>query len=80
MLVFNAFYVFQNMLFSDVLSEILGGQQEHQFKCYLKTGTVQKRCSRCQDEPVMGKMSEKIPKALRTFPQGKAPGAFPKEF
>lgn len=40
MLVLNAFYMFQNMLFSDGLNEILGGKQEHKFKCYLKTETV----------------------------------------
>lgn len=28
------------MLFSNVSSEILGGKQEHKFKCYLKTKTV----------------------------------------
>ena len=30
----------KNMLFSNVLSKILGGKQEHKFKCYLKTETV----------------------------------------
>lgn len=40
MLVVNAFHLFQNMLFSNVLNEILGDKQEHKFKCYLTTEIV----------------------------------------
>lgn len=40
MLVVNAFCQSQNMLFSNVLNEILGDKQKHKFKCYLKTETV----------------------------------------
>lgn len=40
MLVVNAFCLSQNMLFSNVLTEILGDKQKRKFKCYLKTETV----------------------------------------
>lgn len=66
MLVFNTSCLFQNMLFSDMLNEILGGKQEHQFKCYFQTETVEQE-GKIQQIPGRANEGEKWMKRYKRF-------------
>lgn len=46
---------FQNVLFSDMLSVILSGKQEHKFKCYLRNSKARKKIRQILEEQIKEK-------------------------